>query len=288
METLYHYCPISAFRSIVETKSIRLTSLSLSNDYMEGKLINSAVMRLAHNDGLAGPQLSRLREALAGLENLMDGLGFCLSENGDLLSQWRGYADDGYGFSIGFSRQYLEKMGKSQPKEKAGFALHEVKYTSADHEALVKPTYEEVRKLLTDDDSTSPLLTGLFALGNKNSNSAKTTNAKQMALQLHVFSLLPKLFALKAHAFHEEKEWRLVSPLYNGKFVMNASNDCGYFERRDRLVPFRTFPLHPEQAAITRVILGPRNRTPPSVVALMLEGAGFKNVQIFLSDATYQ
>lgn len=31
----------------------------------------------------------------------------CFSKNGDLLSQWRAYAEDGKGFSIGFDSNYI-------------------------------------------------------------------------------------------------------------------------------------------------------------------------------------
>ncbi len=36
-------------------------------------------------------------------------LGVCFSEERDLLSQWRGYADNGSGFSITFDKGKLEK-----------------------------------------------------------------------------------------------------------------------------------------------------------------------------------
>lgn len=37
----------------------------------------------------------------------------CFSGNGDLLSQWRGYAKDGTGVAIGFKTKYLEKFKTS-------------------------------------------------------------------------------------------------------------------------------------------------------------------------------
>lgn len=35
----------------------------------------------------------------------------CFSENGDLLSQWRGYANDAKGISIGFNKDILQTFG---------------------------------------------------------------------------------------------------------------------------------------------------------------------------------
>lgn len=71
---------------------------------MEGKLVARALMRLAERDGLNPVAAERLQNAVAFLEGMFDGLGFCFSEDGDLLSQWRGYASDATGIAIGFSR----------------------------------------------------------------------------------------------------------------------------------------------------------------------------------------
>lgn len=112
-DTLYHYCSTESFTSILRTHSVWLSSLNLSNDSMEGRMVNATVLRLAEKDGLDADALRRLRESLSFTERTLDGLGFCLSEDGDLLSQWRGYADDGRGVAIGFSRSYLEWLAKS-------------------------------------------------------------------------------------------------------------------------------------------------------------------------------
>jgi len=97
MMILYHYCSNTDFHSIIENRRILLSSLSLSNDSMEGKLVAEILARIAKADGLDQPATRRLQESVSRLEQLFDGLGFCLSEDGDLLSQWRGYAADATG-----------------------------------------------------------------------------------------------------------------------------------------------------------------------------------------------
>lgn len=37
-------------------------------------------------------------------------VGSCFSLNGDVLSQWRAYADDGHGYAIGFDATTLLKL----------------------------------------------------------------------------------------------------------------------------------------------------------------------------------
>ena len=79
---------------MLESRAIWLSSLSLSNDSMEGKLVADIISEMARNDGLNAFDQQQLRDHLARFDQFFDGFGFCLSEEGDLLSQWRGYADD--------------------------------------------------------------------------------------------------------------------------------------------------------------------------------------------------
>jgi hypothetical protein len=118
---------------------------------MEGKLVAEILVRIAKADGLDQDVIHRLQESASGLEQVVDGLGFCLSEDGDLLSQWRGYADDATGVSIGFSKDYLKQFAEaSRGQEKSGFSLQRVEYEPEVQENLIKPTYIEIRKLIDE------------------------------------------------------------------------------------------------------------------------------------------
>ncbi|WP_454913808.1 hypothetical protein [Stutzerimonas chloritidismutans] len=52
LETLYHYCSTGTFAAILQTQSIWLSSLTLSNDSMEGQLVKETIIRLAKEDNL--------------------------------------------------------------------------------------------------------------------------------------------------------------------------------------------------------------------------------------------
>ena len=151
MDTLYHYCSNSKFTSIVKSKAIWLSSLSLTNDSMEGKLVTELLVDIAKNDGLDSKHIDRIKNSVDNLNKILDGLGFCLSEERDLLSQWRGYADDAYGVSIGFSKEYLEDLSDgSKDKDVSGFTLHKVEYETKNQKGLIEPTYLEIKKLIED------------------------------------------------------------------------------------------------------------------------------------------
>lgn len=286
-ETLYHYCGTEAFVSLIRSRSIWLSSLSLANDTMEGRLVNAAVMRLATRDELDAQARESLHESLAFMERFFDGLGFCLSEDGDLLSQWRGYADDARGVSVGFSRAYLNSLAASRRGEdRSGFAVYKVEYESDKHEALVEPTYRELRKLI---DAGAFRRRGSWSL--LDSRSAEEVAADDdkiekahKALMFKVLELFPRLYELKASAFREEREWRLVSI-----FTDRTSDSCKFRASKGRVIPYREFELQElDVPPIAEVVIGPRHETPPDVIKSLLRQAGFGNASVRRSDATYR
>lgn len=284
---LFHYCSNETFLSIAKTKTIWLSSLSLSNDSMEGRLVKSALMRVAEGDKLDFHSRERLRESLEFTERFFDGLGFCLSEQADLLSQWRGYADDGREVSIGFELAYLEELAQTTAKsESPGFALHKVEYEAGRHEALIYPAYKELRSLISAGAFRNKGLQSLLDTRTPEQITQEDLNIGRANISLiqKLLELLPMLFALKTSAFREEAEWRLVSML-GGKVF----GDCLFRTCRSMIVPYRAFKLLPlARPAIAEVVLGPKNETPAIVVQSMLEQAGFTHTTVRHSTATYR
>jgi hypothetical protein len=287
MTILYHYCSNNAFHSIIENRKVRLSSLSLSNDSMEGKLVAEILAHIAKADGLDQAATQRLLKSVSGLEQVIDGLGFCLSEDGDLLSQWRGYAADATGVSIGFSKDYLEQFAEaSLSPEKSGFTLQRVEYDLAVQESLIKPTYIEIKKLINEGAFKFPGKSSL--LDARSDDEVERDNEKIKGafsrLSMKVLTLFAKLFLLKTSAFREEREWRLIS-----YFVKTGDDRCSFRALNDRIVPFREFDLfESEYGSIVEVILGPKNITPNYVIESFLKQSGFANVKVLRSEATYR
>jgi len=254
---------------------------------MEGKLVTKVITRLAERDGLDCDSIERIRAWLNLLESEFDGFGFCLSEEGDLLSQWRGYAADATGVAIGFSRDYLEEISASSVKENPpGFSLNRVEYTLMGHESKVEPIYGKMRKHI-DDGALE--ISGQRGLLDIRSDEEIDEDRKRIAnshanLALTVLSLFPMLFHLKAQAFSEEKEWRLLS-----LFIEGVVDKCLYRTSPDRVIPYRSFELRAvEHPPILEVVLGPKHRTPPHIVKAFLKNNGFGEVGVRPSEASYR
>ena len=287
MSILYHYCSNKNFHSIIESHSVWLSSLSLSNDSKEGKLVAEILTRLANEDGLDELTKQRLQQSAIRLEGIIDGLGFCLSEKGDLLSQWRGYADDASGVSIGFSKEYLDEVDRTiKDQNKAGFTLQKIEYEIQEQIKLIKPTYTEIKELIVKGAYKNTGLRGLMDSRNKDEIAKDDEETFKIFsdLSVTVLTLFSKLFLLKSPAFREECEWRLIS-----YFVKSGDDNCQFRASNDRIIPYREYKLPVlKHNSIEEIILGPKNLTPDYVVESFMQKNGFKDTKILHSTASYR
>lgn len=284
---LYHYCSATTAASILTRKSIWLSSLTLSNDSLEGRLVRETLVRLSNKDGLNATYRERLEESLSFAERTFEGLGFCLSEEGDLLSQWRGYADDARGVAIGFSQQYLAKLAEaSRGKDQPGFSLYQVEYDKQRQESALEPTYRELRRLI---DAGAFRRRGSWSLldlrtPEQVAEDDKMTQGLFNSLLIKLVELFPKLYELKSEGFREEREWRLVAML-----VGSVTESCSFRGVSNRIVPYREYGLlELGLPPIREIVIGPKHATPVHVLRLMLQQSGFADVQIRSSAVSYR
>jgi hypothetical protein len=254
---------------------------------MEGKLVAQAVDRLSQKDSLKSPSVAKIQDAIALMESLFDGLAFCLSEDGDLLSQWRGYAADATGVSVGFDADYLNWLVESSRGQNyTGLNLNKVEYDLDAHNVLVEPTYQEMKRLLATGALELSGRRGLLDMRTDEQIAAddKEIRSAQMKLNIAALSLFGHLFLLKSPAFKEEREWRLVS------YLIKPVPDHSQFRvRGDELVPYRTYELRePSRSPIVEIILGPKHTTPIKIVENFLAQSGFQNVKVSRSKASYR
>lgn len=255
---------------------------------MEGKVLSETFSRIFEKNSLDADVSLSLKETLGLIEETLDGLAFCLSSEGDILSQWRGYASDGEGFSIGFSKEYLEALSEHRKME--DFLLRKVIYDPEDQENAIRPVYEEIKKEIDAGKLKVPQPPGMLSSINDTDAMAKyemEMRAFDSALQ-SVKNTLAKsfknLYTLKNSVFSEECEWRLISFLTRSK-----ADRCLYRVSANRLTPYRSHELVSlRMPEITEVYLGPKNQTPEYVVKKMLEQHGFAGVTVRRSKATYR
>ncbi|PUE33035.1 hypothetical protein B9Z35_05795 [Limnohabitans sp. Jir61] len=256
-DLLFHYCPTQSFHSIIKNGSIWLSSLTLSNDSKEGLLATEFLLNRINAANLTEKQANTAKEMVNEFHEISDGLGFCLSKENDRLSQWRGYADDGKGFSIGFSKDYLQNEIASQNHgHGADITLEEVIYS--------EEKYSEYLDKVLD--------------------FLKTIDERQGDLNTWIKELIVNRYKIKNKAFEEESEWRLLT------FFLNKVNqDSVQFRPSvNRLTPYVPLELVNRNNAIRKVVIGPKNITPEPVVEKFLHLWGYGDAKVTKSKATYR
>lgn len=126
---IYHYCGIEVFRKIITDKKLWLASAAHMNDTREISFFVENLKALAENEG--NDEILDLLSRKPVAEPYLS----CFSSNGDLLSQWRAYGDDGAGLAIGFNTNLMERdaAGQFDGREvysPLGLYLQPIKYGS--------------------------------------------------------------------------------------------------------------------------------------------------------------
>ena len=291
-DTLYHYCSVSAFASIIKNNLIWLSSLSLSNDYMEGKLTIEAFDRLLNKQSaiIADNNIVNIQRIIHTTEKMFDGLGFCLSQKPDLLSQWRGYADDGQGFSIGFSKSYIKELSKEKSQKNPHFELFDAIYEPSKHEEALKPAFKKIKAFIDSGSLKEPQL---FMPNDEKVRTVKFLSQNWKFFISIAFEILPKIYSLKSKAFEEEHECRLISNLMRNSEFFDENEElvtATYRVARNRLIPFREVHLVKlgKIKRINEIYIGPKNITPVYEVERFLYQCGHKDVEVKSSSATYR
>lgn len=270
---LYHYCNSKAFKSIIETKCIWISNMRFMNDYIEHNwLVSLAMDRLKELLKVdEDPFYEKLFNALQTPFSYEPYCG-CFSSVGDLLSQWRAYADDGHGFAIGFKTKGI-KISTSDPilsiYDEESIGLRKVIYDKTeqqhDIDRLIDEYIYHVTKYAYDKN--------------------ETTN---IALK----SFWRRSIVCKNPAFSEEKEWRIVyTPPID---IRKKISTLKFRETRNNLIPYFSLEFGElnDQCPIAEIVLGPKNdaKNNKDILSLFLERNGYAtdDITIRFSHASYR
>lgn len=258
---LFHYTSATGLIGILRSREAWASNVAFLNDIKE---VDHAVeyARLAIDNafgvGRIGPVFVDTRD-MALLEDMRLYVGsaakryyiFSLSEERDLLSQWRAYCPPGGGYSIGFPTKQLGLMANEQ-----GFTLAPCIY---DENVQYRIVSEFVSAFLLKYRAS-------LASGGTREEDIRKQICWEFGQHVTRFGI-----ALKHRAFREEKEWRLISPM-----IQEPHAQLDYSPTSTRVVPFYRFRLadehHPKLAKIDgddlTVIVGPTSDSTASQMAV--------------------
>lgn len=141
VDTIYHYTSLHGLVSIIENQSLFCTNINFLNDkqeYRHGVNLILEVIDKLKNDVLEIEILNMVENNINRIYR-EERYVTCFSKDGDLLSQWRAYTNQGKGVSIGFDMFKLEKS-LDQP-------LHG-KYIDYDEKSQIETIEELIRIII--------------------------------------------------------------------------------------------------------------------------------------------
>jgi hypothetical protein len=279
-DALFHYTDTAGVLGIAGGNTLWATNALFLNDEGEIRHTAALVTRLYNREiERERPPENRgditrvVRDFLHRINYLnetgwfsIDAYVVCFCEAEDLLSQWRGYGDQGGGFSIGFNPRILLNAAETVTPN-CEVSLGPILYCEREQSTRIEKAYDLVR---------SSLMT--CAAG-------KSVEDADPEAQVHAEAFLREVFLyapfFKQQTFSEEREWRMV-------FTGRIPHDLTRFRQHPLgPVPYIEIPLThgSNDSAVTSLRIGPRkdHALAHRALTLLLRG---RHVKISSSEVT--
>jgi Protein of unknown function (DUF2971) len=276
--SLYHYCSLDSFLKIVQSKEIWHTNIFCMNDSAEHFWLRRIAKAMVDRDPDSANSVNKfLAERLFSKEDQTDVYCFCLTESGDSLDQWRGYADDGRGVAIGFSLEFLRAVHKAY--HLSGLRFKSVIYDQQRQESIVKHLLDNAKKRVVDTSKSS----------------APAEWIEQLPFWIAESGIWSWAAQCKNPFFSDEKEWRLIYDA--SKDNASSLGQPKYRSCGDTIVPYYALPLEPlpemgQLPVIEEVVLGPKcnQEFNEPMVKSILSGCGYNVnfLNVRRSSGTYR
>lgn len=274
-KNIYHYCNVETFMKIVENKKLWLSNSFKMNDSYENTWIERFINdKIKHLDD----KYETFVNQFISLYNFHNNVPYiaCFSENGDILSQWRAYADDGSGLAIAFN---TNKLGIKEFLP--GFGVN------AD---LTTGLY----KVLYDIDKQVENVNNIFDNFIKQIDNGEIAESTASSLCADILNRYSVVF--KNPKFSEEKEWRIIhNPLItndkeNNIEITGNISDMFFRSRNSEIVSYFRFPLENifSSDLIPEIILGPKCKLDKYDFQMYLNLNNLKNTKVVKSMASYR
>ncbi len=242
--TLYHYTSLDGLRGIIDSGAIWASEIRYVNDASEMQNMASILLFETNRRISKGTDNYKILEQFGRwLSNrLTDGhMLFVASftENGNLLSQWRGYCPAGKGVSVGFDQEYIITCAKAQ-----AFEIGKCIYNTKEKESIRGKVIDAIVALA---EST----------GENNDPSKRHPTESYYGIFEACEDTLLRISSLIKHtSFEEEQEWRAISPIVKNY----VKTPIQYREGVSMLVPYTNFDLSNSghtKISIQGIYLGP-------------------------------
>ena len=313
---VYHYCDNHKMASILSGKTLRMSDITKSNDYEEVKLFFPGILDAIEdeyrkdefplqymgntNRDALGKLLDWEYDILryefdrGGVTNFV----VCFCEDGDVLSQWRGYADNGKGCSLGFSVKELKEYCNTY---KGILRFEQVEYKTV--KEISDTIVEKSLKVLNE-------LRGLrkwIVESMPSFDEEKIEKMCQYCFHQMISGVLMSSLKYKNDSFKEEQEWRLffsqqiykfakwiysdeeIETIVYDDMLKVIKNRIEFNVTADDLIPF--YPINFTEISpnpIKQIIVGPQNKIMEKDFSLYVASNKLSDIDFRYSRISYR
>jgi hypothetical protein len=269
---LYHYCSAEAFKAIVENGCLWLSDAAHMNDAFEGKWLDTIIERLIIPSQDWG-QWFEAGHIFHDYQVFKKPFYIaCFSEQGDLLSQWRAYANDGQGISIGFNFD-----NSSLPTG--------LTFTNVFHMSMLGCTVDRV---IYEEDAQLEAVQRVFKYHDYIMRGDLHPYVYDAAIDTGRDCLAYLARLLKHSGFREEREWRLIYDGESDRKGMGIDMVRKQRLRGEARINYFEFGFRAIGHTIREILLGPKCSMSSREAEQLLKGANHQDVEVKRSGVPYR
>ncbi|WNH08039.1 DUF2971 domain-containing protein [Thalassobellus suaedae] len=286
-DTLFHYTSLNGFISIIETQSFYCTNVNFLNDSKEFKYGEETILKAVEN--LKTNENSSILEKIKNnieLQLKSDKYVTCFSKEGDSLSQWRAYGNDGKGISLGFEFSDLTESFD--------------KYLTGSH-----IEYDEKTQLEIIEEFIRLIIEFYKKIEDKYNWNGQDFN--NLVSKVIIKFLNNVIHTYKHPSFIDEKEYRLQLEI-DGNLYKKGDFDILFKSSENLIIPYtiiknsysayletkepnETEPIFGlKRLPLNKIIIGPNLSFDIVKIGLeqFLTNKGYENVEIIKSEVPYR
>jgi hypothetical protein len=223
---LYHYTSLKGLLGILDSGCIWASEVRYLNDSAEiavafGLMARSVGIRSTHEADPAAREILKQFTEWIDIRSSSGPMVFvtAFTQNGNLLSQWRGYSPAAQGVSFGLAATHLSAACVASK-----FSLGRCRYDAAEQSTAINSLLDNV---LSFAERTGP------------SNAVHPSQSFHPAFARCEESILRVAALIKSSQFKEESEWRIVSRTVSDYVTSRIRYRVG----PSMLIPFLHVPL---------------------------------------------
>lgn len=241
-QDLYHYTTIEGFKGIIENNEIWMSNLFYLNDKSEYKFGVELLKKHleSYKNGFSILKATKyyveaLESAIKYIEGKDSIFILSLTANNNLLSQWRGYTNNGIGINLGFNKKFFTKNKLNIYK-----CIYDINIQNKMISHIVTDSIFmfiaicDQKKIFENQD---------------NRDLNEFDEAVTIAGNIFMDRAILACSLIKNSHFIEEDEWRVIYP--NRDLEMNFLNKNLY------LKPFIKYPIEKIDNIISEINIGP-------------------------------